>query len=45
MWEYWNAGGAPPPNLSPKNPKFDLAIRLWQRLPVGVATLLFSPEP
>ncbi len=38
VWEYWNAAGAPPPNLNPKNPKFDLAIRVWQRLPVGVAT-------
>jgi serine/alanine adding enzyme len=40
VWEYWNAAGAPPPNLNPKNPKFDLAIRMWQRLPLGVATAL-----
>jgi len=40
VWEYWNAAGAPPPDLNPKNPKFDLAIRVWQRLPVGVATAL-----
>jgi serine/alanine adding enzyme len=40
VWEYWNAAGTPPPNLNPKNPKFDLAIRVWQRLPVGVATAL-----
>lgn len=38
VWEYWMAGGRPLPDLSPKNPKFDLAIRAWQQLPVGVAT-------
>jgi FemAB-related protein (PEP-CTERM system-associated) len=40
VWEYWNAAGAPPPELNPKNPKFDLAIRVWQRLPVPVATAI-----
>jgi FemAB-related protein (PEP-CTERM system-associated) len=40
VWEYWNAGGTRPPDLNPKNPKFDLAIRVWQRLPVPVATAL-----
>lgn len=29
-----------PPNFSPKNPKFDLAIKAWQRLPLGVTRLL-----
>jgi serine/alanine adding enzyme len=40
VWEYWNATGAPPPSLNPKNPKFDLAIRVWQRLPLRIATAL-----
>jgi len=40
VWEYWNAAGRPSPELNPKNPKFDLAIRVWQRLPVSVATAL-----
>jgi FemAB-related protein (PEP-CTERM system-associated) len=40
VWEYWNAAGSPPPNLNPKNPKFDLAIKVWQRLPVRVATAI-----
>lgn len=39
VWEYWTAGGALP-DLSPKNPKFERAIRLWQRLPVGVTRVL-----
>jgi serine/alanine adding enzyme len=40
VWEYWNASGTPPPSLNPDNPKFDLAIRIWQRLPVPVATAI-----
>jgi serine/alanine adding enzyme len=40
VWEYWTAEGQPVPQLSPKNPKFDLAIRAWQRLPLRVATAL-----
>jgi FemAB-related protein (PEP-CTERM system-associated) len=40
VWEYWTAPGVPVPNLNPKNPKFDIAIRAWQRLPVPVATRL-----
>jgi hypothetical protein len=26
-----------PPDHSPKNPRFKLAISLWQRLPVAIA--------
>jgi FemAB-related protein (PEP-CTERM system-associated) len=40
VWEYWTAAGAPLPELNPKNPKYALAIRTWQRLPVSAATLL-----
>jgi FemAB-related protein (PEP-CTERM system-associated) len=40
VWEYWRADGARPTELNTKNPKFDLAIRIWQRLPVSVATTL-----
>ena len=40
VWEYWTAPGQATPNLSPTNPKFDLAVRAWQRLPVPVATAL-----
>ena len=40
VWEYWTAEGQPMPNLNPKNPKFDRAIRVWQRLPLGVANVL-----
>jgi FemAB-related protein (PEP-CTERM system-associated) len=40
VWEYWTSSGAAPPDLSPANPKFAVAISLWQRLPVPVATTL-----
>ena len=36
VWEYAGLDGAPP-DQSPKNPKFRLAIALWQRLPLAVA--------
>lgn len=38
VWEYWTAPGHSVPDLSPHNPKFDLAVRGWQRLPLRVAT-------
>jgi FemAB-related protein (PEP-CTERM system-associated) len=40
IWEYWTANGRRLPDLSPHNPKFALAVRTWQRLPVPVATAL-----
>jgi FemAB-related protein (PEP-CTERM system-associated) len=40
VWEYWLADGESLPQLNTKNPKFELAIRAWQRLPVPVATAL-----
>jgi FemAB-related protein (PEP-CTERM system-associated) len=40
VWEYWTAPGHPLPQLNTKNPKFDLAIRVWQKLPIGVATAI-----
>lgn len=38
VWEYWSADGHSVRDLSPHNPKFDLAIRSWQRLPLRIAT-------
>jgi hypothetical protein len=40
VWEYWMADGCSLPDMSPKNPKFSLAVRAWQRLPVRVATTI-----
>jgi len=37
-WEYQQTSGGELPNVSPANPKFQLAIALWQKLPLSVAT-------
>ena len=39
-WHYWLKDGREMPALSPSNPKFRLAIRMWQSLPVPVANAL-----
>ena len=39
-WYYWMKDGQDVPQLNPQNPKYALAIRLWQTLPVPVANLL-----
>lgn len=41
-WCYWMKEGRQLPQLNPQNPKYALAIRLWQNLPVAVANL-FGP--
>jgi FemAB-related protein (PEP-CTERM system-associated) len=40
VWEYWLQPGAALPDVSPKNPKFSLAVKGWQHLPVPIATAL-----
>ncbi len=39
-WYYWLAPGVPVPHLRPDNPRYRLAIRLWQKLPLFVANRL-----
>jgi serine/alanine adding enzyme len=39
-WYYWTAHGRDLPQLNPENPKYRLAIRCWQKLPVSVANLI-----
>lgn len=39
-WYYWMKDGRDVPQLNPQNPKYALAIRLWQTLPVAVANFL-----
>lgn len=36
-WASWTVDGAPPKELSPSNPKFELATRLWKKLPLPIA--------
>lgn len=33
-WHYWMANGDKLPELNPHNPKFKLAIKIWQKLPL-----------
>jgi serine/alanine adding enzyme len=42
-WHYWMGPGADLPDFSPKNPKYQLAIRVWQRLPVAVTKIIGPP--
>jgi len=39
-WHYWLAGGGGLPKLNPDNPKYRMAIRMWQNLPLSVANFL-----
>ncbi len=41
-WHYWLRNGGALPELNPKNPKYQLAIRIWKRLPLP-ATRMFGP--
>jgi FemAB-related protein (PEP-CTERM system-associated) len=39
-WHYWQASGDTLPSLNPDNPRYALAIKVWQRLPLTVTTAL-----
>lgn len=39
-WYYWLDEGESLPDLSPKNPKYLLAIKIWQRLPIALTRTL-----
>lgn len=39
-WQYWSRNGSAVADLSPKNPRFSLAIRTWQKLPVSLTKIL-----
>ncbi|HRD65452.1 MAG TPA: FemAB family PEP-CTERM system-associated protein [Candidatus Competibacter sp.] len=39
-WHYWLKQDAVLPELNPKNPKYQVAIRLWQKMPVPLTRVL-----
>lgn len=39
-WHYWLRGDRRMPNLTPHNPKYQLAVHVWQRLPLFVTNAL-----
>jgi serine/alanine adding enzyme len=40
FWDYWLPPGGTLPGLNPDNPKYQLAIRIWQKLPVPVTRFI-----
>jgi FemAB-related protein (PEP-CTERM system-associated) len=40
LWHYWLPEGRELPKLTPSNPKYQLAIAVWKKLPLPVANLL-----
>jgi len=42
-WYYWLGDGRPMPELSPENSKYNLAIKIWSRLPVALAKIIGPP--
>lgn len=39
-WQYWLRDGEPMPALTPSNPKYGLAIKAWQKLPLPIANFI-----
>jgi FemAB-related protein (PEP-CTERM system-associated) len=39
-WHYWLPNGGALPELNPQNPKFAMAVSLWQKLPLAVANFV-----
>jgi FemAB-related protein (PEP-CTERM system-associated) len=39
-WYYWLRSGETMPDLTPDNPKYRLAVRLWRELPLAVTNFL-----
>jgi FemAB-related protein (PEP-CTERM system-associated) len=40
FWHYWLRSGGPLPELNPHNPKYKMAIKIWQKLPLSVTNLI-----
>jgi serine/alanine adding enzyme len=40
VWEYWHANSSVDHDKSPRNPKYRAAVALWQRLPLGITTMV-----
>ena len=40
FWHYWLRNGGSVPELNPKNPKYQAAIKVWRRLPLSLTRLI-----
>ncbi len=38
-WQYWLAQGNSVPEINPQNPKYALAIKIWQKMPLSLANI------
>jgi serine/alanine adding enzyme len=43
FWTYWVPDGAQLPEVNKENPRYELAIKLWQKLPVSLTKLVGPP--
>jgi len=39
-WHYWLKDGGTMPELNPNNPKYKMAIKIWQRLPLFLTNII-----
>jgi serine/alanine adding enzyme len=39
-WHYWIKNNGPLPEINPHNPKYEMAIKVWQKLPIGLTRLI-----
>ncbi len=39
-WHYWMRDGGELPQLNPNNPKYQLAIKIWQKLPLALTKFI-----
>jgi serine/alanine adding enzyme len=39
-WHYWLPNGMPLPEVNPKNPKYNIAIKIWQKMPLFLTRIL-----
>jgi FemAB-related protein (PEP-CTERM system-associated) len=42
-WHYWLKNGGQMPELNPKNPKYQAAIKVWRKLPLSATRLIGPP--
>jgi serine/alanine adding enzyme len=42
-WHYWLRDGEPLPEMNPRNPRYEIAIRVWKMLPVPIANIMGPP--
>jgi len=42
-WHYWLSDGRSMPGLSPRNSKYNMAIKVWSKLPVALTRIIGPP--